>query len=163
MKKPREVTNTSLFDQILSETSAEDKNFIANSLNIAHQIIAVMSQQGLKQKDLATRLGKTEAEISRWLSGSHNFTIRTISKIQTILGEQIVTTPKLIVDGFSDALDKVFISLKDQKTKVAFTVSDTVRTSYSTITKTAKIIPLSANFENAKFSYPGNFLTGTHS
>ena len=33
----------------------------------------------------AKKMGKTEAEVSRWLSGTHNFTLRTISKISTVL------------------------------------------------------------------------------
>ncbi len=36
------------------------------------------------QRDLANAMGKTEAEISKWLCGFHNFTIKTISKIEAV-------------------------------------------------------------------------------
>ena len=36
------------------------------------------------------RLGKTETEVSRWLSGTHNLTLATICKISTALGEDVV-------------------------------------------------------------------------
>jgi transcriptional regulator with XRE-family HTH domain len=167
MKRPREVADTSMFDQILNETPQADKNFIANSLNIAHQIISVMEQKGLRQKDLAAGLGKTEAEISRWLSGTHNFTIKTISKIQAILGEQIITTPKVvgesITDMFSTVLDQVFISSKDKKTRVAFSELDTKRYTYSIRVKVARAIPLPTNFEGLRLSSTDNRLTGTYS
>ena len=42
------------------------------------------------QKDLARRLGKTETEVSRWLSGTHNLTMATICKISAALDAEVV-------------------------------------------------------------------------
>jgi hypothetical protein len=39
-------------------------------------------------------MGKQEAEISKWLSGSHNFTIATIIKIETALEDEIISVKK---------------------------------------------------------------------
>ena len=44
----------------------------------------------VKQKDLALRLGKKESEISRWMRGTHNFTIDTLISIEDVLGEPII-------------------------------------------------------------------------
>ena len=44
----------------------------------------------MSQKDLAKRLGKTETEVSRWLSGTHNLTLATICKISTALDADVV-------------------------------------------------------------------------
>ena len=93
MKRPREVENTSLFDEILNETPQDVKNFVDNALEIAHQIGVLMENKGLLQKDLANLLGKSEAEISRMLSGTHNLTIKSISKIEAVLDAKIITTP----------------------------------------------------------------------
>ena len=49
-------------------------------------------------RNLAQRLGKTETEVSRWLSGTHNLTLSTICKISTALGEDIVTVPKRVME-----------------------------------------------------------------
>ena len=35
-------------------------------------------------------VGKTETEVSRWLSGTHNMTVATIAKISTALGCEII-------------------------------------------------------------------------
>ena len=43
---------------------------------------------------MAEELGKSEAEISKWLSGNHNFTLRSISKIETVLNDIIIEIPK---------------------------------------------------------------------
>lgn len=93
MKEPRQVEDTKLFDECIDETPQEVKNFVDNSLEIAHQIYILMENKGLLQKDLAKLLAKSEAEISRMLTGSHNLTVKTISKIEAVLGAKIITTP----------------------------------------------------------------------
>ena len=54
----------------------------------------ILNIKGMTQKDLAQRLGKTETEVSRWLSGTHNLTLSTICKISAALGEDIITVPR---------------------------------------------------------------------
>ena len=60
------------------------------SFAIVDRICDILEAKGWKQKDLAERMGKTEAEISRWMRGTHNFTLDTIAAIQTALGERII-------------------------------------------------------------------------
>ena len=94
MKHIKEVNDTLLFDQIDQQTPLDEKLFIATSIDIAHQIVMIMEHKNMLHKDLAKILGKTEEEISWWLSGFYNFTIETISKIQAVLGAPIIITPK---------------------------------------------------------------------
>lgn len=70
----------------------EIKLMVTRSREIATNILSVLEKQGKSQKDLADALNKKESEISRWLQGTHNFTIKTISKIETVLGESILMT-----------------------------------------------------------------------
>ena len=35
-------------------------------------------------------VGKRPSEISRWLAGTHNFTLATIAKIETTLGTNLI-------------------------------------------------------------------------
>ncbi|MDD6862519.1 MAG: helix-turn-helix transcriptional regulator [Prevotella sp.] len=44
----------------------------------------------LTQKDFAQKLHKRESEISKWLTGRHNFTMQTIAKIETALGCKLI-------------------------------------------------------------------------
>jgi transcriptional regulator with XRE-family HTH domain len=93
MKQPKKVADTSLFDDILNNTPQDVKNFVDNAMEIAHQIGVLMEKKELRQKDLAELLGKSEAEISRMLSGTQNLTIKSISKIEAVLEAKIITTP----------------------------------------------------------------------
>ena len=44
--------------------------------------------------DCDIKMGKRESEISKWLTGRHNFTTNTISGISMALGEPIIIIAK---------------------------------------------------------------------
>lgn len=63
------------------------------SFQIVDRIHDVLEEYGLKQRDLARRLNKTEAEISKWMRGTHNFTLETICAIEEALGCALLQVP----------------------------------------------------------------------
>lgn len=67
-----------------------DKRFVDKSMQLSGLIAAAMQRQGLTQRALAEQLGKKESEVSRWLSGLHNFTLKTITRLEAVLGEDLV-------------------------------------------------------------------------
>lgn len=60
------------------------------SFEIADRIADILKRQNLSQRDFAKKIKRSEAEVSRWLSGTHNFTLATIAKISAVLGESII-------------------------------------------------------------------------
>ena len=68
----------------------EVRDSVALSFRIVDRIHDILEQKGMKQKDLAQMLGKSEAEISKWMRGTHNFTIDTLVSIEEALGAPIV-------------------------------------------------------------------------
>ena len=68
----------------------EVRESVALSFRIVDRIHEILEEKGLKQKDLALRLGKSEAEISKWMRGTHNFTIDTVVSIETALEAPIL-------------------------------------------------------------------------
>lgn len=80
-----------IFDSI--EVSDDIKRYIDHSFDVVDQIHEILESQGKTQRDLATMLGKKESEISKWMRGTHNFTLKSISKIESALGESIILTP----------------------------------------------------------------------
>ena len=85
-----------ILQAIREETSPEMKKQMELSVAIANRIYAILEQRGLSQKEFSRMLGKTETEVSRWLSGMHNLTISTIAKIATVLDEDIISVPDAI-------------------------------------------------------------------
>lgn len=67
---------------------------IRESVNLSFQIVdrihEILMDKGLKQKDLALLLNKKEAEVSRWMRGTHNFTIDTLVTIERALNAPIL-------------------------------------------------------------------------
>lgn len=67
--------------------------FVDHSMAIPKQIDMILKNQGKNHSYLANILGKSESEISKWMCGTHNFTLKTISKIEDKLGESIIKCP----------------------------------------------------------------------
>lgn len=86
--------NNIINDFLTKYSSPEIEKYVSHNVDIAEQIHLILDKLGWTQKDLAKKLRKSEAEVSKWLSGQHNLTIKSISKIELALGEDIITTPK---------------------------------------------------------------------
>jgi transcriptional regulator with XRE-family HTH domain len=57
---------------------------------ISNRINDLMVQRGLSKQQFAQALGKRPSEVTKWLSGQHNFTIRTLTLLSTFFGEPLV-------------------------------------------------------------------------
>ena len=79
-----------IMDEIRSSISPETKLQMEMSVAIANRIYEILEARGMSQKDLAKKLGKTETEVSRWLSGTHNLTLATLCKISAALEADVV-------------------------------------------------------------------------
>lgn len=86
------ITNP-LFRECLAQVSEKTRAEFNLSFEIADSIDAILKEKGLTQKELAKRMGKRESEVSRWLTGRHNFTTNTLADISLALGEPIVIVP----------------------------------------------------------------------
>jgi len=47
----------------------------------------------MSQKDLAGRMGKRPSEINKWLTGTHNFTLKSLAKMQAEFDAPIIHVP----------------------------------------------------------------------
>ncbi len=69
------------------------ERFIDKNLDISNQVYTLIKAKGWSQKDFAIALGKKDAEVSKWLNGTHNLTLRSIAKMEAALGADIIITP----------------------------------------------------------------------
>lgn len=60
------------------------------SMAVSDAIASSLKRRGMTQKEFARMMGKSEAEVSRWLGGTHNFTLSTLAKISVGLGEDVI-------------------------------------------------------------------------
>ena len=81
---------TNLFREAVAAIPKDVTTQVNWSFAIADKIDAKLKEIGMTQKEFAKEVGKTEPEVSRWLSGTHNFTLCTLAKISSVLGEDII-------------------------------------------------------------------------
>ncbi len=76
--------NNIISDWLTQNSNPEIDKLVEKNLAIANKIHNMLEDRGLKAADLARMLKKTPSEISKWLTGTHTFTTKTITKIETI-------------------------------------------------------------------------------
>ena len=84
------MRKSSIIEERRRKVNPETRRMVDLSFRIVDRIHEILKEKGLKQKDLALRLGKNESEISKWMRGTHNFTIDTLVSIENVLGEPII-------------------------------------------------------------------------
>lgn len=82
-----------IINEALENITPEDMERTRMSLDIAERLHDILDEKGMTQKDLAKLMGKNESEISRWLTGMHNFTMKSIAKLHVALQAEILTVP----------------------------------------------------------------------
>ena len=70
-----EIRTGFTFEEVPKETT----RFIDFSMKISEKILDLLDEQEIGKREFARSIGKKESQISEWLSGMHNFTIRTLA------------------------------------------------------------------------------------
>ena len=79
------------YKEMVSQVPPEIKVEINLSFAISNKIDALMQERGLSKKQFADQIGKRPSEITRWLSGQHNFTVSTLAMLSTFFGKSIIS------------------------------------------------------------------------
>lgn len=103
-----------ILEKIKNRIPPYKKRMIGISVDIGSQIHEYMNSDGINQRALAEKLGKKESEISKWLSGSHNFTIETIAKIEDVFDKKILLVPMFAMND----LYKYYLSFTSKNDSV---------------------------------------------
>lgn len=64
------------------------------SAEIIARIESLLKEKNMTQRDLATKLGKSDAVVSRWTTGFPNLTLRSIAELSCALGEPLIKVVK---------------------------------------------------------------------
>ena len=73
--------NNTLAKDIMASTPPVVIRRIETRMLVAKMLHDYLGIRGITQQDLAGKMGKQPSEVSKWLSGNHNFTIDTLSDI----------------------------------------------------------------------------------
>ncbi len=95
-----------IFQEILDETPEDVEIFVRLYADLVVRINQLLREKNISKKELAEKMDKKPSEISKWLSGEHNFTLRSLAKLSAELGEPLMEVPKkkaqtaFVEDGF---------------------------------------------------------------
>lgn len=81
-------------DRLLKTIPEDVKIFVDLYADLVVRINRVLHEKGISKKELADKLEKNPSEISKWLGGNHNFTLRSIAKLQAELGAPLLEVPQ---------------------------------------------------------------------
>lgn len=80
-----------IISEVLNSVSPLEAKRIETRMLIASKISKTLKEKGWKKKDLMNAMGKKNAsEITRWLSGTHNFTSDLLSDLSVVLGIELL-------------------------------------------------------------------------
>lgn len=80
------MDNNNLIEQLLNYISPEESLRIENRMLLAAKIDDALKVKGWKKKDLMEALGKkNQSEVTKWLSGTHNFTSDLLTDLGRVL------------------------------------------------------------------------------
>lgn len=78
-KRLKDVEKSTIFATLFTEAKKRDEYYVAGAkIEVAEQIYRMMEARNVSQSDLARRLGKHRAYISKILQGTSNCTVETL-------------------------------------------------------------------------------------
>ena len=81
---------TKTIDRAVARIASRGSLKLSNMISI--KILTRLDELGLKQVDLARKMGVTPKQVNKWIKGKENFTLETLVKLSDILGIEIKTT-----------------------------------------------------------------------
>lgn len=82
--------NSNVIDSILAGINPDLEKQIEYRMKLAAKIDKARIKMGLSKKQFAEKLSKSPSEITKWLSGTHNFTSDTLFDIQQLLAVELI-------------------------------------------------------------------------
>ncbi len=86
----------------------ENERWLDKSAKIALMILRTLREKGIKQVDLAAKLGITPQQISKIVKGQENLTLETISKIEAVLGVELIELPAFSISTETKVNNKLY-------------------------------------------------------
>jgi transcriptional regulator with XRE-family HTH domain len=81
--------NSPIVQTLLDEVTLLELEQTNVKMRLAANIEELIRSKGWSKKSFASALNKSQPEISKWLSGTHNFTVETLVQISQVLGVDV--------------------------------------------------------------------------
>lgn len=82
-------------DLEFAECRVRDTGWMKKSALVSLAIEQMLKEKGMSKQEFAERLGVTPPQVTKWLSGKENLCLRTISRMEEVLGEDVISVPTM--------------------------------------------------------------------
>ncbi|KAB1068271.1 helix-turn-helix transcriptional regulator [Tamlana haliotis] len=90
-KHTMKFPQNNIIDDWLNENgNPEVARLVEKNLALTEKINSILKERGIKKGEFAKMLGKKPSEVSKWLSGAHNLTLKSINKMEFVLGVDLI-------------------------------------------------------------------------
>ncbi len=109
-------------DRLLKSTPKDVEIFVDWYADLVVRINQLLRENDISKKELAEKMDKKPSEISKWLNGEHNFTLRSLAKLSAELGEPLMEVPKrkphaTFISGYSRSVHTFVVYKKIEPVK----------------------------------------------
>ncbi len=93
MNKQPKKYNSTVLSEILNNRNPLTYEGTKRNMLLAARIDDALITKGWTKKYLADTMQKSPSEVTKWLSGTHNFTLETLYLIESYLGVTLFEVP----------------------------------------------------------------------
>jgi DNA-binding transcriptional regulator YiaG len=79
------------YNKIVASSPTRIHKEVDMQMAVSNRIYDLMTKAGLSKAEFARAIGKRPCEITKWLSGQHNFTLATLALLSDFFGKPIIT------------------------------------------------------------------------
>lgn len=115
--------------RIMNDIDEDKLRRTRDRMLVANRIADALKAKGISQKRFSEMTGRSESEVSEWLSGDRNFTIDTLSDIKKYLGIDLLNTSSMRTSPVSKDANRMKVAKK--RTPVVYDKSDILTTTVS--------------------------------
>ena len=84
--------NNIINDWLEENQDHEIESFVKMNLAIVNKVRLALETKGWSKARFAEEMGKRPSEVSKWLTGMHNLTLKSIVKMELALGVDLIHT-----------------------------------------------------------------------
>lgn len=92
-----EFPKNNILDQWLdANKNPEIDRFTERNLAITEKVNAILKDRNIKKKEFADMLGKKPSEVTKWLTGLHNLTLKSITRMEEVLQVDLINIEPIV-------------------------------------------------------------------
>ncbi len=80
------------YNRIVASIPTEIHKEVEMQMAVSNRIYDLMTKRGLSKVEFAKAIGKRPCEVIKWLSGQHNFTLKTLALLSSFFGVSFIET-----------------------------------------------------------------------